>query len=317
MFRCWASVSGQFEAGNLKISSNAILGVISTQPGLLLGGHDPEEFKEEINQPVALSGRIPVKITNTEQIKIGDKLTLSEVPGIARKAKQGEESIGYSLSNTILENNTILMFVQNDSNQFSNEYTDNLETETQPNQSALEYLTDKITDKITDNIRISTEFFTKRLTAMVGVFDIFRTQTIRVEKGIEQKNPQTNQIECYFIESGEWKTVIGNCDDNEADQRQADPVATPSPEAPLPAEISPIPSPEASPILSSELSPEPTPTLEPLVSESPAQLSSESESAATPPTPLLEETLAPNSQPAIESPQPDTNSSTIDGVIHA
>lgn len=66
------------------------LGVISTKPGLLLGAeHGEEDNRNNGKQayPVALSGRVPCKVTNENgPINRGDILTSSSTPGHAMKA---------------------------------------------------------------------------------------------------------------------------------------------------------------------------------------------------------------------------------------
>jgi hypothetical protein len=59
-----------------------VIGVVSTAPGVRL--HDPDDDK---NPPIALVGRVPVKVTiEGGPIKIGDYLTSSSKPGRAMKA---------------------------------------------------------------------------------------------------------------------------------------------------------------------------------------------------------------------------------------
>jgi hypothetical protein len=73
---------------------DTIMGVISTTPGLLLGG-----TADEINSyPVALSGRVPVKVSiENGPIQIGDKLTSSSASGVAMKATGSGPIIGLAL----------------------------------------------------------------------------------------------------------------------------------------------------------------------------------------------------------------------------
>jgi hypothetical protein len=89
------------------LTHNSILGVISTQPGILLNGYKAQEFNSASTVPVALNGRVPVKVTNENgNIKIGDYLTLSKTfPGYAMKAVHSGEVIGQALEN--FENETI------------------------------------------------------------------------------------------------------------------------------------------------------------------------------------------------------------------
>ncbi|MCH2519536.1 MAG: hypothetical protein MK210_15270 [Dehalococcoidia bacterium] len=76
-----------------------ILGVVSTDPGLLSGyTFNPDNFDESRLRPVALSGRVPVKVsTKNGNIFVGDWLSISSQPGVARRADPGERAIGYAL----------------------------------------------------------------------------------------------------------------------------------------------------------------------------------------------------------------------------
>ena len=79
-------------------SSSPFLGVISTNPGELLGG------LAAINQgpvePLALSGHVPVNVNlDGGPISAGDRLTLStSTPGVAMKADHSGETIGIALT---------------------------------------------------------------------------------------------------------------------------------------------------------------------------------------------------------------------------
>ena len=75
-----------------------LLGIVSTDPGLLLGGFNPQQFAGSRQLPVALAGRVPVKVNGLGgAILVGDALTASTVPGTARKARDDEQIIGYAL----------------------------------------------------------------------------------------------------------------------------------------------------------------------------------------------------------------------------
>jgi hypothetical protein len=75
-------------------STDKLLGIISTAPGVLLGR------KIQNSKPVALAGRVPVKV-NLENgpIHIGDRLTVSSLPGIATRQTESGESVGVALQN--------------------------------------------------------------------------------------------------------------------------------------------------------------------------------------------------------------------------
>ena len=71
-----------------------LAGVISTQPGEVLGD---QSISSE--RPVALSGRVPVKV-NLENgpIAIGDRIAVSSQPGIGMKAGPFDDSVGIALT---------------------------------------------------------------------------------------------------------------------------------------------------------------------------------------------------------------------------
>jgi hypothetical protein len=81
------------------------IGVISTAPGLYL--KDWKENKEN-GRPVALVGRVPVKISNENgEIKRGDYLTPSSIPGVAMKATSGGIIIGRAMEDGPLNESSI------------------------------------------------------------------------------------------------------------------------------------------------------------------------------------------------------------------
>jgi len=71
-----------------------ILGVVSTKPGVLLSGY------LENSRPVALVGRVPVKVGDKNgPITIGDPITSSDIPGVGMKADSQGKIIGLALEN--------------------------------------------------------------------------------------------------------------------------------------------------------------------------------------------------------------------------
>ena len=75
-----------------------ILGVVSTKPGLLLGSDDTSLRAGQTGYPLALSGRVPVQLSNENgDIAVGDPLALSSLPGVAMKARNGDVIVGYAL----------------------------------------------------------------------------------------------------------------------------------------------------------------------------------------------------------------------------
>ncbi|TAK58350.1 DUF5011 domain-containing protein, partial [Patescibacteria group bacterium] len=74
------------------------LGIVSTDPGLTLGGSDATA-NPSLARPIALSGRVPVKVSTANgAIAIGDRLMLSTTtPGVAVKAIHSGQTIGIAL----------------------------------------------------------------------------------------------------------------------------------------------------------------------------------------------------------------------------
>lgn len=93
-----------------KAYDSKVFGVVSTKPAQLIGNTNGEGIT---GLPVALSGRVPVKV-NTENgsIKPGDLLTTSSTPGVAMKATKPGYIIGRAF-NSYSGNSTgvILLFV--------------------------------------------------------------------------------------------------------------------------------------------------------------------------------------------------------------
>ncbi len=99
----------------ITLSSDAydtsVVGVIATEPGVLLGA------ETEHGYPVALAGRIPVKVTNEGgNIERGDFLVASSKPGYAMKANshkiQQGMVLGKALENFTEDSGYVLMLVQ-------------------------------------------------------------------------------------------------------------------------------------------------------------------------------------------------------------
>ena len=75
-----------------------VLGVVSEKPGVVLGGSG-DKLEDAKGLPVALNGRVPVKVTlENGPIHAGDYLTSSSRPGHAMKATKSGRVIGIALT---------------------------------------------------------------------------------------------------------------------------------------------------------------------------------------------------------------------------
>ncbi|MBI3633447.1 MAG: hypothetical protein HY226_04095 [Candidatus Vogelbacteria bacterium] len=94
----------------------AVIGVVSTKPGLTLG----DAYGGSNDYSIALSGRVPVKVSmESGPIATGDKITLSSVAGVGMKAEGIVGTLGVALESYNGEpdkNSQILVFVQNNYN---------------------------------------------------------------------------------------------------------------------------------------------------------------------------------------------------------
>lgn len=88
------SDSGESVRHATGIEGERLAGVVSTRPGFLAGENAAGAY------PIALAGRVPTKV-NIENgaITVGDPLTASSGSGIAMKATEAGQVIGYALEN--------------------------------------------------------------------------------------------------------------------------------------------------------------------------------------------------------------------------
>ncbi|MEM9336645.1 MAG: beta-propeller fold lactonase family protein [Patescibacteria group bacterium] len=145
------------------------LGVISTAPSMVMGyAVNPDEFNEEAVRPVALSGRVPVKVNfDNGVIAAGDRITLSSTtPGVAmRSTKATDHVIGVALESyettgatstafaeligtTTVPADTIMMLVENDPASKLAIGVDRFLADTQSTESLLLAASDTSTDSI-------------------------------------------------------------------------------------------------------------------------------------------------------------------------
>lgn len=92
------SLPGSFVRKSTGEPDEIVIGSYSEKPGLLLGGFNGEQYAEERQVAVALSGRIPVKVClEGGPIQRGDPLTPSSLPGVGKKAETSDPVIGFAL----------------------------------------------------------------------------------------------------------------------------------------------------------------------------------------------------------------------------
>jgi hypothetical protein len=89
------------------------MGVVSTQPGMTIGSKDLGRRAEEHRVPLALSGRVPIKISlENGPIEPGDMLAASPTrPGYAVKAVRSGWVVGVALEASRQDKDTVLCYV--------------------------------------------------------------------------------------------------------------------------------------------------------------------------------------------------------------
>ena len=79
-------------------SAQNIIGVVSTKPGVIMGFDDTSLIAGEGAYPVALKGRVPIKLsTENGPITKGDRIALSSIAGVGMKANDGDVVVGIAL----------------------------------------------------------------------------------------------------------------------------------------------------------------------------------------------------------------------------
>jgi hypothetical protein len=162
-------------------SSQDVIGVISTNPGITLGKDIPHAT------PVAFMGRIPVLVTNEHgPINVGDLLTLStSTPGYATKLTRSGTSIGRALSpytstSTSFSTSSILLYVDITDTTLTVTSLPGLTLATSTPTATTSILA-TITSAITDGISVVTDFFAVKITALYAYVDTLFAREVRAE----------------------------------------------------------------------------------------------------------------------------------------
>ncbi len=257
-----------------------VLGIVSTKPGILIGGVGQEGVQAV---PVALSGRVPVKVTTENgAIQPGDYLVPSSVSGVAMRSNGSGVVIGQALSTfSGPDTGIVLVFVKNfDLGQIGEmsvllgditpkTNADGSDNGLSPLVATIqsESVRDPvvlISQKISEGKQFLTDFVSARVTAIRGYFD-----------EVFAKKVHTDQL-CAKKSDGSEVCVNGDQIDTLLRNVGISPIVN-----------TPIQTPESEP------SPEPDPNLEPIPDEPDST-----------PEPVLESEPDPN---LIPDPEPDPN----------
>jgi hypothetical protein len=174
----WSVRDTSYELSRVRkaVHGDKSFGVVSTAPGVLLSGNTKNGV------PVALSGRVPVFITNENgEIKKGDYLTLStSTPGYAMKMTENGYTIGQALSDSSsASTGTVLVFVENRYHLASLASLRDLEglSTSSPKDSALS----RITMMVNNGYSVVKSLVTASLTAVVAYIDTLYVGDVHAE----------------------------------------------------------------------------------------------------------------------------------------
>ncbi len=214
------SYDQSLKAGMKKSTSaydNNLLGIITTHPGSVIGSVDSEGI---LALPVALSGRVPVKVsTENGEIKAGDYLTSSSTPGVAMKATKAGTIIGQAMAGFSGENvGSVLAFVKNgsgigeahNSNLSNSEILSELVNSMDNSPSRVTNLSEVATDRVVAGFEVITPKLTTKdiiATGLIGMVNAAGEETVKIDSDgnalflgtVRAKKIVADQIEGYEI----------------------------------------------------------------------------------------------------------------------
>ena len=197
-------------------------GVVSTQPGLLLGGFNSEKYKNEVRVPLALAGRVPLKVTmEGGPIAVGDRIAPSaKRAGAGMKSSGFGGTVGIALEPFTADSpqdeagrGTILVFIDLASQGLSGAIAGD-DMEFSFGEKGIFDLGGKdianarsiISESGTWSISAEGTLITKRVET-----DTLRVGSAENPRGVELYDFQTAALVCMFVQGGEVKSVPGGC----------------------------------------------------------------------------------------------------------
>ncbi len=227
-----ASATGAKPYVKKAAAGETLLGAISTQPGMVLG----DDYGKSPDFSVALAGRLPMKVSlENGPIAVGDRIAVSSVAGVGKKATSTEETVGIALeAYSGAVENKILVFI-------------NLG---QPQLAAKQGTIDLVTLNSDLNLNGFSILNIKSITGMNGSWKIDESGNLTVQSvntqaltvgggaasGVTIYDRQTGAPKCIYIEGGVIKTSDGACGatTNAGTPVTIIPASAPAPSASLP-----------------------------------------------------------------------------------
>lgn len=158
-----------------KAYDNKAVGIVSTRPGHILGEADGTG----VPVVVGLSGRVPVKVTaKNGEIKPGDFITTSDIPGVGMKATKEGRVVGKALTGfagTGDEIGMVQVFIQN--TYYEGDADEGI-------SERITLATGAIADKFTNNIKKSFENLSNVMLSMTLWVNELKASTVTADKTV-------------------------------------------------------------------------------------------------------------------------------------
>ena len=230
-----------------------LIGIVSTKPAIVIGnGVKQGDFalqREAGIVPIALSGRVPVKIsTENGSIKKGDYLTSSSTSGKAMRAIKPGRVVGIALEDGDTE---VMMFVNphyaGTELDIFGKLADFSSAKTTVEKASFQDMFANILSAFKDAVLSVTKLIAKQI----------ETDDITVKNGISTYDKGTEQLVCIQVNNGIITSTPGSCSSSTTNIN----VVSPSPSN-IESTNTPTPSPdetvEPTPVVTEEPTPETT-----------------------------------------------------------
>lgn len=189
---------------------SVILGIVSTNPGVILGGADITSANSSSTVPIALAGRVPVQVSmQNGPIAIGDSLTISSMAGVAMKATDPSQPVIATALEAASRNGSIMAFVRSS-------MTSGISLGTSMPTEELGRTDDSLASEFGNLLSGSETWLMGKLTAVNGFFDNLFTAHLTVgsssrPSGITLYDQVTGQPYCLAMVNGQMASTAGVC----------------------------------------------------------------------------------------------------------
>lgn len=220
---------------------DSILGVVSDSA--IIVGNSPENINKQQNPVVGLLGQVRTKVTTENgEIKKGDLLTLSSIPGVAKKATQTGEVLGTALENYSGTGiNRILVLVRPGWHQEDGNITSSgtIEAIIKANSTSQNPPIESDSDKTSEKLVSSIQNFVNTLNT--GVLEVGNLSVNSLYIATDDIKVGTQTLKAYI------SSIVNEIVDKKIAENNRRQVSILSPISENSSTISPIPSPSASP----------------------------------------------------------------------